>query len=426
MADALTHPLTFNLPPDGAMLALDAYRARGGYQGLDAARATAPAAITEQVTASNLRGRGGAGFPTGLKWSVLPMGPAAPRPKYIVVNADEMEPGTFKDRLLMEQNPHLLLEGIAICARAVEAEMAYIFLRGEYTLAATRLRQAIAEAEQAGWLAAAPAGFGLHLHTSAGRYMCGEETGMLNALEGKRANPRTKPPYPGVSGLWGKPTVVNNVETLCNVPGILAHGVDWYRGLGRTADGGTKLYGVSGRVQHPGLWELPMGTTVGEILDLAGGMRPGLKLRGLLPGGASTEFLTPEHLHVAMDFTAVQKVGSRMGTGTMIVLDDHACPVGMTANLTHFFARESCGWCTPCWSGLGWADRLLQAMERGEGNPGDIEKLEFLAGFWGPGATFCALAPGAAEPLMSAVKHFRADFERHIGEHRCPYEGWDA
>ncbi|MGH9467221.1 MAG: complex I 51 kDa subunit family protein [Terriglobales bacterium] len=418
----LTHPLTWNIPGDGGVASLAEYSRGGGYEGLAAAQALAPEAITAMVKASNLRGRGGAGFPTGLKWSVLPMGASAPRPKYIVVNADEMEPGTFKDRLLLEQNPHLLLEGIAICARAVEAGTAYIFLRGEYTLAASRLLGAIEEARAAQALG----GVEIYLHTSAGRYMCGEETGMLNALEGKRANPRTKPPYPGSSGLWGKPTVVNNVETLCNVPGILRHGAEWFQKLSRTADGGTKLYGVSGRVQQPGLWELPMGVTVGEVLAKAGGMRAGLTLRGLLPGGASTPFFTPEHLDVPMDFTAPQKVGGRMGTGTMIVLDDHACPVGMVGNLIHFFSRESCGWCTPCWSGLGWADRLLTAMEAGRGQPGDIEKLLHLAGFWGPGATFCALAPGAADPLRTAIQFFRDDFERHIAEHRCPYAGWDA
>ena len=428
-----THPLTYAIPEqDGeAWVNLSRYREAGGGSGWAAAEQLAPGDIVAQVKASNLRGRGGAGFPTGLKWSTVPMGASAPRPKYIVVNADEMEPGTFKDRLLMERNPHLLLEGIAICARAVEAEVAYIFLRGEYTRAAERLRLAIAEAEAAGLLTPVratdvPGRVKVHLHTSAGRYMCGEETGMLNALEGRRANPRTKPPYPGTSGLWGKPTVINNVETLANVPGILRHGVDWYRGLSRTSDGGSKLYGVSGAVKHPGLWELPMGTTVGEILDLAGGMRDGYQLRGLLPGGASTALLTPDHLAVAMDFTAPQKVGSRMGTGTMIVIDDHACPVGVAWNLMDFFHRESCGWCTPCWSGLGWAERLLRAMEGGAAHPGDLDKLLYLAGFWGPGRTFCALAPGAADPLRTLVQHFRADFERHIDEHRCPYTGWDS
>jgi len=420
--NALTHPMTHNLPLGGAMLGLRAYREGGGLRGWEAAQGLAPRAITELVKASRLRGRGGAGFSTGVKWSLVPMGAAAPRPKYVVVNADEMEPGTFKDRLLLEQNPHLLLEGIAITARAVEAEVAYIFLRGEYTLAARRLRQAIHEAEAEDGLTCCR----LHLHTSAGRYMCGEETGMLNALEGRRANPRTKPPYPAVSGLWGRPTVVNNVETLCNLPGLLAHGVEWYRQLSRTADGGTKLYGVSGRVKHPGLWELPMGTTVGEILERAGGLRDGLRLRGLLPGGASTAFLTPAHLDLAMDFNALQAAGSRLGTGTMIVLDDHACPVGLVANLIQFFARESCGWCTPCWSGLGWADRLLRALEAGRGQPGDLEKLGQLAGFWGPGTTFCALAPGAAEPLRSALGHFGDDFARHLTERRCSYGGADA
>jgi len=417
MSSALSHPLTYGLPADGAMLSLAAYRAQAGYEGLAAAQRMDPAAVTSLVNKSNLRGRGGAGFPTGTKWSVVPLGPDAPSPKYIAVNADEMEPGTFKDRLLLEQHPHLLLEGIAIAAHAVEAGTAYIFLRGEYTLAARRLRQALAESAAANL----HPHVAIHLHTSSGRYMCGEETGMLNALEGKRANPRTKPPYPGISGLWGKPTVVNNVETLCAVPGILAHGAEWFLGLSRSGDGGTKLYGASGNLQHPGLWELPMGTPVGEILDRAGGLRPGLHLRALLPGGASTAFLTPDHLDMPMDFTAPQKIGYRMGTGTIIVLDDHACPVGMVANLIHFFARESCGWCTPCWSGLGWADRILAALEAGQGQPGDLEKLQHLAGFWGPGTTFCALAPGAADPLASALEHFRADFERHLASRHCPY-----
>ena len=419
MPGAPANPLTDGLPPgpELAPLDLEAYRRAGGYSGLAAARALSPAEVTERVKAANLRGRGGAGFPTGFKWSVLPMGAGAPRPKYIVVNADEMEPGTFKDRLLMERNPHLLLEGIAICAHAVEAEVAYIFLRGEYVLSAQRLQQALEAARAARLLDHVE----VHLHTSAGRYMCGEETGMLNALEGKRANPRTKPPYPGSSGLWGKPTVVNNVESLCNVPGILRFGVDWYKGLSHTQDGGSKLYGVSGMVARPGLWEMPMGSTVAEILERAGGMRPGHKLRGLLPGGASTAFLTPDHLDVRMDFNEVQKAGSRLGTGTMIVLDDQSCPVGMVANLIHFFAQESCGWCTPCWSGLGWADRLLQALEAGAGNPGDLDKLEHLAGFWGPGTTFCALAPGAADPLASSLKYFRDDYEAHIERGRCPF-----
>jgi len=419
-------PLTGRMRPDGDVVDLRAYEQAGGYQGLRKALAMAPKDVTEEVKNSGLRGRGGAGFPTGMKWSFTPIGPSAPRPKYVVCNADEMEPGTFKDRLLMERDPHQLIEGMIIAGHATEAEVGYVFIRGEYHLPAARVRQAVEEARAAGYLGknilGSPLSYEIHLHLSAGRYMCGEETGLLNALEGKRANPRTKPPLPPVVGAFGKPTVVNNVETLCCVPHILANGIDWFKSLSRTKDAGSKLYGASGKVKRPGLWELPMGTTVGEILfDHAGGMQDGIALRGLLPGGASTDFLTPEHLNTPMDFTEVAKVGSRMGTGTMIVLDDKTCPVGMVWNLEHFFARESCGWCTPCWSGLGWADRLLAAMEEGHGEPDDIGKLEHIARFCAPGNTFCALAPGAVEPLQSALKYFRGDFERHIAEKRCPW-----
>ena len=403
-----------------------AYERTGGYEALrKALRSMTPKQIIGEVKASALRGRGGAGFPTGMKWSLVPE--EGLHPRYLVANGDEMEPGTFKDRLLLEGDPHQLIEGIAIAAYATGADVAYVFLRGEYTLAAQRVSRAIAEAYQSGYLGGNISGSSysleMYLHISAGRYMCGEETGMLNALEGKRANPRAKPPFPTVSGLFGKPTTINNIETLCNVPHIINHGAEWYRKLSRTQDGGTKLYGASGKVKRPGLWELPMGTTVREILEEhAGGMRDGVRFRGLLPGGASTDFLTEEHLDLPMDFNGLQKAGSRMGTGTMIVLDDHTCPVGMTWNLTHFFAQESCGWCTPCWSGLNWAERILAAMEEGEGQPGDIEKLEFHTKFMAPGHTFCALAPGAAEPLQSAVRHFRSDFEQHIREKRCPWK----
>ncbi len=418
-------PLTRNIRPDGTPPDIRAYEQAGGYRGLRKALGMTPADVTNEVKASNLRGRGGAGFPTGPKWSFVPMGPDAPRPKYLVCNADEMEPGTFKDRILMEGDPHGLIEGMACAAYAIQADIAYIFLRGEYTRSAERLRSAMAEAYAAGYLGRDILGSGysleLRLHLSAGRYICGEETGLLNALEGKRANPRSKPPYPQTSGLFGKPTVVNNVETLYNVPHIVLNGADWFKGLSKSQDGGTKLFGVSGRVKRPGAWELPMGTTAREILDLAGGMQDGLKLRGWLPGGASTDFLLDEHLDVKMDFDSVPAVGSRMGTGTMIILDDKTCPVGMTLNLEQFFAQESCGWCTPCWGGLQFVQNILQAMEDGAGTPGDIERLEQHARLLGPGNTYCALAPGAAEPLQSAVKYFRDDFERHIREQRC---GW--
>jgi NADH-quinone oxidoreductase subunit F len=382
--------------------------------------------IVNEVKASGLRGRGGAGFPTGQKWSFVPRGPEAPRPKYLIVNADEMEPGTFKDRLLLEGDPHQMIEGAILGAYAIEAEIAYIFVRGEYLLAAERLQRAAAEATARGYLGHNILGSGfsldLHVHTSAGRYICGEETALLTSLEGQRAIPRAKPPFPQAAGLWGRPSVVNNVETLCNVPHIVARGAEWFKGLSRGPDGGTKIYGASGRVKRPGAWELPMGTPLREILEEhAGGMREGYSFRALLPGGASTDFLTAEHLDVAMDFASVEKAGSRLGTGTMIVLDDRTCPVAMLRNLEHFFAQESCGWCTPCRDGLPWVERILAAIERGEGEEDDLDLLALHTRFLGPGRTFCAHAPGAMEPLQSGLKYFRADFERHIRDKRCPW-----
>jgi len=419
-------PLTGNFRTDKEAVSLAEYERTGGYQGLRTALLMAPVDVTELVKKSNLRGRGGAGFPTGMKWSFVPMGKDAPHPKYLVANADEMEPGTFKDRALMERDPHQLIEGMIVSAYAIEADIGYIFLRGEYERSYERLARAIAEAETSHYLGHNILGSGysltLHLHTSAGRYICGEETALLNALEGKRAHPRTKPPFPQVSGLWGKPTIVQNVETLCNVHHIVNKGPEWFHGLSRTEDGGTKIYGVSGKVKRPGLWELPMGTPMREILEgHAGGMREGLRFRGVLPGGASTDFLVEEHLDIPMDYGNVQKAGSRLGTGTMVVLDDQTCPVGMVWNLEHFFAQESCGWCTPCWSGLAWTEKILFAMEQGKGSTRDLDTLAFQTKFLAPGNTFCAFAPGAVEPLQSALKYFADDFRRHIDEQRCPW-----
>jgi NADH-quinone oxidoreductase subunit F len=419
-------PLTRRLRPDGEPALAEEYERAGGYQGLRAALKMTPQEVTELVTRSHLRGRGGAGFPTGMKWSFVPMGDGAPHPKYLVANADEMEPGTFKDRVLMEGDPHQFIEGMAISAYAIEADIAYIFLRGEYELSARRLARAIAEAYERHYLGRNILGSGysleLYLHVSAGRYICGEETALLNALEGKRAHPRTKPPFPQISGLFGKPTIVQNVETLCNLPHILTNGAEWFVSLSHTTDGGTKLFGVSGKVKRPGLWELPLGATLREILEEhAGGMREGLKFRGVLPGGASTDFLVEEHLDVPMDYTNVQKAGSRLGPGTMVVLDDKTCPVGMVWNLEHFFAQESCGWCTPCWSGLGWTEKILFAMEHGTAAQQDMDTLKFQIKFLAPGNTFCAFAPGAVEPLQSALKYFAGDFQQHIEEKRCPW-----
>jgi len=421
-------PLTQNFRPGQEPMDLRAYEQAGGYQAVRKALSTmAPQEITGTIKASNLRGRGGAGFPTGTKWGFVPMGEGAPREKYLVVNADEMEPAAFKDRYLLEGDPHQLIEGMIVAAYAVQASVGYVFLRWAYRRIAALLNRALDEARDAGYLGKNifDSGFSLdiHIHVSAGRYICGEETALLNSLEGRRATPRTRPPFPPVVGAWGKPTVVNNVETVCNIPHIINHGHEWYRKLSRTENGGTKIFGVSGRVRKPGAWELPMGTTIREILeDHAGGMQDGYSVRGIIPGGGSTDFLLPDHLDLMMDFETVQKAGSRMGTGTMVILDDKTCPVGMVLNLIHFFAQESCGWCTPCREGLRWTERILNDIEQGEGRPEDMEILGEHTQQLGPGRTFCALAPGAMEPLQSALKFFEQDFLRHIEEKKCPWK----
>ena len=423
----MERPLTKNIRPGQAPLSLKEYEKAGGYQSIHKALAMTPQDVQNIVKASNLRGRGGAGFPTGMKWSFVPMGPEARRPKYLIVNADEMEPGTFKDRLLLEGDPHQIIEGVILCAYAIEAEQSFIFVRWAYKLAVQRLQQAIAEAYASGYLGKNILGSGfsldLRIHGSAGRYICGEETALLNALEGKRATPRAKPPFPQVCGLFGKPTIVNNAETIANIPHIINNGAEWFKGLSNSADAGTKLFGVSGRVRKPGIWELPMGVTVRELLEeQAGGMQDGYAFRGVIPGGASTDFLIKDHLDVKMDFDSVMKAGSRLGTGTMIVLDDKTCPVGFVHNLIKFFARESCGWCTPCREGLPWIRKMLHAIENGEGELSDIDILAQQCKLLGPGNTYCALAPGAVEPLQSAIKYFRDDFERHIREKKCPWK----
>jgi NADH-quinone oxidoreductase subunit F len=423
----MERPLTKNIRPGQEPLSLNDYEKTGGYQAARKALTMSPKDVQSIVTASNLRGRGGAGFSTGMKWSFVPMGDAALRPKYLIVNADEMEPGTFKDRLLLEGDPHQIIEGVIASAYAIEAEQAFIFIRWAYKSAVKQLDKAISEAYAKKYLGKNIFGSGynldLRIHGSAGRYICGEETALLNALEGRRATPRAKPPFPQVCGLFGKPTIVNNVETIANVPHIVNNGPEWFRSLSTSNDSGTKLYGVSGRVGKPGLWELPIGVTVRELIeDHAGGMMDGYQFRGVIPGGASTDFLISDHLDVKMDFDSVIKAGSRLGTGTMIVLDDKTCPVGFVHNLTKFFARESCGWCTPCRDGLPWLEKILASLEDGTGEPGDIENLERHCKLLGPGNTFCALAPGAVEPLQSALKYFREDFETHIRERKCPWK----
>jgi NADH-quinone oxidoreductase subunit F len=425
-------PLTRNITLKNGVavdpLDITEFERRGGYHAArKALKQLAPMELINSIKEANLRGRGGAGFPTGVKWGLVPPGKAGEqvdgkggiKHKYFVANGDEMEPGTFKDRLLLEGDPHSFIEGMILGGYAIQADIGYVFLRNEYFVAAERLRVAIKQAYDKGYLGKNVFGSGydydLFLHTSAGRYICGEETALISSLEGRRAVPRAKPPFPAISGLFGKPTVVNNIETICNVPPIVEYGAQWFKSLSKSKDGGTKLYGASGKVKKPGTWELPMGTTARELVEVhAGGMRDGHTLRGWLPGGASTDFLTADHLDLAMDFDTIAKAGSRMGTGQMIVLDDKTSVIGIVRNLEHFFAQESCGWCTPCRDGLPWVEKILIALEEGRGRPGDLELLAKQCRLLGPGRTFCAHAPGAVEPLQSALKYFRADFEAAI------------
>jgi len=417
-------PLTKNIEAGRLPFDFKQYEAAGGYESVRKVITMEPGDAVNLVKEAGLGGRGGAGFNTGLKWSFVP--PPDGGPRYLVVNGDEMEPGTFKDRLLIEHDPHLLIEGMITASYAIQASTGYIFLRGEYIECEERLLKAIDEAYENGMLGKNILGSGfdldIYLHTSAGRYICGEETALINALEGKRANPRAKPPFPQVSGLWGRPTVVNNVETICNIPGIVANGTDWYQGLGKGEHVGTRISGVSGRVNNPGCWEVPVGITFRELLeDYAGGMKDGYELKAFLPGGGSTDFLMPEHLDLVMDPGEVQKAGSRLGTSLIMVLDDKTCPVGCVRNLIKFFAHESCGWCTPCRDGLPWVEHILNKMEEGKGEMKDIDILKEMTGYMAPGNTFCALAPGAAEPLQSALKYFMDEFEDHVN-HGCSYQ----
>ncbi len=423
----MERPLTQHIVSGSAVYNLEDYRKTGGYTALQKTlKSMTPADVTNIVKASNLLGRGGAGFPTGMKWSLVPMDEDKTKAKYLVCNADEMEPGTFKDRFLLEGNPHQLIEGMIISAYAIQAQTSYIFLRWAYKKAESILRKAIAEAYEAGYLGQNILGSGfsldMHVHSSAGRYMCGEETALLSSLEGKRAIPRAKPPYPAINGLFGRPTVVNNVETLSWISHLVEKGADWFKTLSLTETGGTKLFGISGKVNKPGTWELPLGVTVRELLEEhAGGMMDGYKFRGALPGGASTDFLVEEHLDVQMDFKTVAAAGSRLGTGTMIILDDKTCPVAFLHNVEKFFALESCGWCTPCREGLPWVEKMLSSIEEGTGKMEYLDHLSFNAKYMGPGNTFCAHAPGAAEPLQSGLKYFHDDFVKHITDKKCPW-----
>ncbi len=394
------------------VLKVRGYRDRGGYEALAKGLKMEPAAIIEEVKASGLRGRGGAGFPAGMKWSFIPKDNA--KPKYVVCNADESEPGTFKDRLLMERDPHLLIEGCLLCAWAVGAEKTYIYIRGEYTHAAKVLEEAIRDAYAEGVLGASVLGSGFRhdivVHRGAGAYICGEETGLLESLEGKRGQPRVKPPFPAVVGAFGCPTVINNVETLCCVPSIIERGGVWFKGIGTDErNTGPKLYAVSGHVERPGTYELPIGVTFDELLEVCGGMWKGRQLKAFVPGGASAPVLTAADRHLRLDFDTMAKAGSMLGSAAVIVMDETTDVVRVAYRFAKFFNHESCGQCTPCREGTNWMELVLHRILDGHGRPSDLDLLLGVCNQVG-GATLCALGDAAVGPVRSFVSKFRDEF----------------
>jgi NADH-quinone oxidoreductase subunit F len=401
---------------------IDRYLATGGYQGLTKALAMQPDDVIALVKSSGLRGRGGAGFPTGQKWSFVPQNTG--KPVYVVCNFDESEPGTFNNRELVERDPHQLIEGLIIASFAVRCRTAFIYCRGEFVWPATVLERAVAEAYDRGYLGAKVAGSDYALdvvvHRGAGAYICGEETALLESLEGRRGQPRLRPPFPAVEGLYASPTVVNNVETLSNVPHILERGAEWYTSIGTEKSAGPAIYSISGKVNRPGNYEAPMGTPARELIeDRAGGIAGGRTLKAWTPGGSSTPFLTAEHLDTAMDFDSVAAAGSLLGTKAMIVLDDGDCVVEAVRRFTQFYAHESCGKCTNCREGTWWSSRILGRLQDGRGRPEDVDLVNQVASnmlF----RSFCALADGAASPINSSIKFFREEYEEHIRLGRCP------
>jgi NADH-quinone oxidoreductase subunit F len=397
--------------------ALPTYLAAGGYEGLKKAVTMTPEAVTQEVIASELRGRGGAGFPTGRKWTFVPKD--HPGPRYLICNADESEPGTFKDRELIEHDPHMVLEGIAIASYAIKANTAYIYIRGEFVRWARILEHAIDEARAKGTLGKGVFGSGydidIWVHRGAGAYICGEETALIESLEGKRGFPRLKPPFPAVVGVFGKPTVVNNVETLACVPHIITRGAAWFAAIGRPRNTGPKLYCVSGHVARPGVYELPLGVTFREIIDThCGGMRKGGKLKAFFPGGSSAPIMTAAEVDVRADFDACAEAGTMLGSGGVIVLDQSVDIVEAAANLAHFYAHESCGQCTPCREGSDWAMDILDRLAAGHGRPGDPDALLRICRFASQGMTICPLGDAFALPISSMVKKFRDEFDRRV------------
>ena len=420
MTDMLTPVLSASWADDRAWK-LANYERTGGYRALRKALTMEPDAIINEVKDSGLRGRGGAGFPTGMKWSFVPQD--NPNPKYLVVNADESEPGTCKDIPLMMANPHVLVEGVAISSFAIRSNFAFIYVRGEVLHVIRRLQQAVREAYSAGYLGKNILGTGYDLevvvHAGAGAYICGEETALLDSLEGRRGQPRLRPPFPAVAGLYASPTVVNNVESIASVPGIIAKGASWFASMGTEKSKGHGIFSLSGHVANPGQFEAPMGITLRQLIELAGGMRDGHELKFFTPGGSSTQILTKDSLDMPLDFDSVAAAGSLLGTRALQIFDETTSVVRTTLRWVEFYKHESCGKCTPCREGNWWLVQMLRKFEAGQAQEGDIEKMLDVADNIG-GRSFCALADGAVACVTSAVKEFRSEFE--AGYHTPAWE----
>ncbi|TXI36614.1 MAG: NADH-quinone oxidoreductase subunit NuoF [Mycobacterium sp.] len=402
---------------------LRTYLRHDGYRGLRRALAMKPAQVVDTVKDSGLRGRGGAGFPTGAKWSFIDQKSAKPR--YLVINADESEPGTCKDMPLLLNAPHFLVEGAVIAAYAIGARHAFVYLRGEVAGVLRRLQGAVAEAYEAGYLGTniLDSGYDLDLivHAGAGAYICGEETALLDSLEGRRGQPRLRPPFPAVAGLYACPTVVNNVESIASVPPILANGVEWFRSMGTEKSPGFTLYSLSGHVTRPGQYEAPLGITLRELLEYAGGVRAGHELKFWTPGGSSTPLLTAEHLDVPLDYEGMASVGSMLGTKALQIFDETTCVVRAVRRWTQFYAHESCGKCTPCREGTYWLAQIYERLETGAGRSDDLDTLTDIADAI-LGKSFCALGDGAASPILSSLTYFRAEYEAHLSGAGCPFD----
>ena len=402
---------------------IEGYKRNGGYTAISKALAMQPDEVIQLVKDSGLRGRGGAGFPTGNKWGFIPQGDN--KEHYFVVNADESEPGTCKDTPLMMANPHVLIEGVIIGSYAIRANYAFIYIRGEVTHVVRRVQQAIEDAYKAGFLGKNILGKGfdleLVLHVGAGAYICGEETALLDSLEGFRGQPRLRPPFPAIAGLYAKPTVVNNVESVASVPSIISNGVAWFTGMGTEKSKGFTLYSLSGHVNNPGQFEAPLGITLRQLLEISGGVRSGHKLKFWTPGGSSTPIFTDAHLDVPLDYEGVSAAGSMLGTKALQIFDETTCVVRAVLRWTEFYKHESCGKCTPCREGTWWLVQVLKDLEAGRGTEADLDKLLDLCDNI-MGRSFCALADGAASPIISSLKYFRQEYLDHLTAGRCPFD----